>query len=107
LLAREGLSDLSLISNSLEGEPPPWVVAFRDEQPCDVCDEACKRRTVARLAGGLQAVYIGDGFSDACAAEAADLVFARRRLAAHFVERSLKFEPFDDFVSIVERLSAR
>lgn len=105
LLAREGLSDVPVIANSLAGEPPPWAVSFRDPEPCPVCHEACKRRTVARLREDSEVVYIGDGFSDGCAAESADLVFARRRLAAYLQERGVPFEPFDDFVPIVRRLS--
>jgi 2,3-diketo-5-methylthio-1-phosphopentane phosphatase len=107
LLAREGLSHLALIASSLVGDPPPWVVGFRREQPCEVCGEACKRRTVAQLAAGSPVVYVGDGFSDGCAAEVADRVFARRRLAAYLDERGLAFEPFSDFSQIVERLSDR
>jgi len=105
LLAREGLSHLPLISSSLVGEPPPWVVAVRPEQPCEVCGEACKRRRVAELAAGSPVIYVGDGYSDGCAAAAADRVFARRRLTTYLEERGLEFEPFEDFTQIVERLS--
>jgi 2-hydroxy-3-keto-5-methylthiopentenyl-1-phosphate phosphatase len=105
LLAREGLSHLSLTSNSLAGDPPPWVVAFKPDTLCLICGEACKRRTVTQLASGSPMVYVGDGFSDGCGAEVADRVFARRRLATYLDERGLQFEPFEDFAQIVERLS--
>jgi 2-hydroxy-3-keto-5-methylthiopentenyl-1-phosphate phosphatase len=105
MLARERLRQIPLIANSLASEPPPWRIAFRNEQRCEVCDQACKRRTVTELASGATLVYIGDGFSDACAAESADLVFARRRLATHLAARGLEFQPFDDFFQVVERLS--
>jgi len=107
LLAREGLSRLPLISNSLVGDPPPWVVAVRPEQPCEVCGEACKRRTVGELAAGSPVVYVGDGFSDGCAARVAHRVFARRRLATYLDELRLEFEPFEDFTQIVAPLSRR
>jgi 2,3-diketo-5-methylthio-1-phosphopentane phosphatase len=107
LLAREGLSHLALISNSLVGEPPPWVVALRPERPCEICGEACKRRTVTELAAGWPVVYVGDGFSDGCAAQVAHRVFARRRLASYLDELGLEFEPFEDFTQIIEPLSER
>jgi 2,3-diketo-5-methylthio-1-phosphopentane phosphatase len=107
LLGREGLSHLRLISSSLVGDPPPWVVALSPEPRCEACGEACKRRTVTRLAAGAPVVYIGDGFSDGCAAQVADRVFARRRLASYLDELGLEYEPFDDFAPIVERLSAQ
>jgi 2-hydroxy-3-keto-5-methylthiopentenyl-1-phosphate phosphatase len=51
-------------------------------------------------------VYVGDGYSDRCAAELADLVFARRGLARYLDERGLAYEPFDDFHQIAERLAS-
>jgi len=105
LLAREGLSHLALVANSLVVAPPPWIVGFTREQPCEVCGEACKRRRVAELAAGSPVIYVGDGYSDGCAAAAADRVFARRRLTTYLEERGLEFEPFEDFTQIVERLS--
>jgi len=105
MLAREGLEHLPVMANSLAAEPPPWRIAFRSEERCEVCGEACKRPSVTELAAGSRLVYIGDGFSDACAAEGAHLVFARRRLATHLEGRGHEFQPFDDFLTIVERLS--
>jgi len=105
MLARERLGHVPVISNSLAAEPPPWRIAFRNEQRCEVCGDACKRLSVTEVAAGNKLVYIGDGFSDACAAEGADLVFARRRLATHLETRGHEFQPFDDFFLVVERLS--
>jgi 2-hydroxy-3-keto-5-methylthiopentenyl-1-phosphate phosphatase len=59
---------------------------------------------VLALANGGRSVYVGDGFSDRCGAEASDLVFARRGLAAYLGERGVPFEPFDDFFQVVRRL---
>jgi 2-hydroxy-3-keto-5-methylthiopentenyl-1-phosphate phosphatase len=42
-------------------------------------------------------VYVGDGYSDRCAAQAADRVFARRALARYLDERGVAYEPFEDF----------
>jgi 2,3-diketo-5-methylthio-1-phosphopentane phosphatase len=105
MLVREQLGHVPVISNSLAADPPPWRIAFRSEQRCEVCGQACKRLSVTEVAAGNKLVYIGDGFSDACAAEGADLVFARRRLATHLEARGREFQLFDDFFLVVEHLS--
>jgi len=48
---------------------------------------------------------VGDGYSDRCAAEDADLVFARRGLASYLAERGVGFEPFDDFFQVAARMT--
>jgi 2-hydroxy-3-keto-5-methylthiopentenyl-1-phosphate phosphatase len=105
VLEREGYGDLELFSNSVEPDPAGWRVRFRDEQPCPVCGEPCKRSTVLALANGGRSVYVGDGFSDRCGAEACDVVFARRGLAAYLAERGVPFEHFDDFFQIARILA--
>jgi 2-hydroxy-3-keto-5-methylthiopentenyl-1-phosphate phosphatase len=42
-------------------------------------------------------VFVGDGYSDRCAALAADRVFARDSLAVYLDEREIAYEPFEDF----------
>ena len=82
--------------------PDGWRVRWHEQTICAACGEACKR-------GGLPAegevVYVGDGISDRCAAQAADRVFATRGLARYFDERNLPYEPFDDFHDIVRALT--
>jgi 2-hydroxy-3-keto-5-methylthiopentenyl-1-phosphate phosphatase len=107
LLAREGLAELEVLSNSVEPDLSGWRVRFRSETPCEVCGEPCKRGAVRALADGAPVIYIGDGYSDGCAAEAADLVFARRRLVSYLEERGQEFERFDDFFQVVEVLCRR
>ena len=105
VLAREGLSGVELYSNSVDPDPRGWRVRFLDETLCKTCEQACKRSTVSALADGSEVVYVGDGYSDRCAAEDADLVFARRGLAAYLSGRGVPFEPFDDFFQIAGRIA--
>lgn len=99
VLEREGL-DVELVSNAVEPDPGGWRVRFRDEDPCPVCGEPCKRAAVVELADGGRRVYVGDGFSDRCGAEASDLVFARRGLARYLEEQGVPYEHFDDFYDV-------
>ena len=93
VLAREGV-ELEVLANRLDPRPDGWVARFRNEEPCPVCGEPCKRADVAGLDGF---VYAGDGFSDRCVSLAAARVFARDGLARYLEERSTPFERFDDF----------
>src|SRR5262245_26090033 len=99
ILEREGLGRPELMANRVEADPSGWRIVFRDEDTCTVCGEACKRSAVTAIAGDDEVVYIGDGYSDRCAAELSDLVFARRDLARWLDERGRPYEPFDDFHS--------
>jgi 2,3-diketo-5-methylthio-1-phosphopentane phosphatase len=107
VLAREGLSDVELISNEIVPNPAGWQVRFRDEEVCSTCGEPCKRATVLEEANGSTRVYVGDGFSDRCGALASDLVFACRGLASYLREEGLSFEAFDDFFDVVRGIERR
>ena len=99
VLHREGVR-LEVLANRVDVRPDGWVVQFRDEAVCATCGEPCKRGSLA----GEPYVYVGDGYSDRCAALASDRVFARRALAEHFEERGLAYEPFDDFHDVARAL---
>lgn len=106
VLEREGLAGIELLSNSIDPDPRGWKVRFRVSEACEVCGQPCKRATAAALADGNELVYVGDGYSDRCAAESADLVFARRGLASYLEARGVPFERFEDFHSVTRRLAS-
>ena len=99
VLDREGVSP-RLIANSLDPSSDGWRVRFRDDRPCAVCGEACKRGS---LPPG-EIVYVGDGFSDRCAALASSRVFARDGLARWLDTQGASYEPWADFCELLERL---
>jgi 2,3-diketo-5-methylthio-1-phosphopentane phosphatase len=103
LLRREGLTEVDLLASSLV-DPRGWQIHFATDQACCVCGEPCKRQLVASVARGARFVYVGDGYSDGCAALTATRVFARRRLAAYLDERRVPFARFEDFHDVTERL---
>jgi 2-hydroxy-3-keto-5-methylthiopentenyl-1-phosphate phosphatase len=102
ILAREGLA-LEVRANHVEWHPQGWRATFSNPDACGTCGEPCKR---ADLDGDGEIVYVGDGYSDRCAAQAADRVFARRALARYLVERGVPYEPFEDFHDIERALGA-
>jgi 2-hydroxy-3-keto-5-methylthiopentenyl-1-phosphate phosphatase len=99
VLARESLT-LELRSNDADPHPDGWRVRFRNDEPCDVCGDRCKRRSLP--AGRL--VYVGDGVSDRCAALACERVFARDHLAEYLAEQGMPYEPFDTLRDVAAAL---
>ena len=102
VLEREGVQ-LEVLANRVEVTPDGWRVRFRDEAACATCGEPCKRGSLA----GEPYVYVGDGYSDRCAALAADRVFARDALAAHLDRLGIAYEPFGDLHDVAAALAAR
>jgi 2-hydroxy-3-keto-5-methylthiopentenyl-1-phosphate phosphatase len=101
VLEREGV-DVPIHANRVDARPDGWVVEWRYPESCDHCHESCKREL---LPSGY-VVYIGDGYSDRCAAMASDRVFAMRGLARYLAERGIAFDPFDDFRDVSRALAA-
>ena len=101
MLMREGV-EVELVANRIDARPDGWRVLWADDAPCPECGELCKRRALPR---GRPLVYVGDGYSDRCAALAADRVFARGALAAYLSSRGAAFEPFEDFDDVAAALT--
>ena len=99
VLEREGV-DVDLVANRVEPRPDGWRVHWRDEEICETCGQPCKR---SALPDG-EIVYVGDGYSDRCAALAADRVFATKGLAEYLTERGTPFERFEDFHDVAEAI---
>ena len=100
VLEREGV-EVELVANRVEPAPGGWRVVFRHTEPCPVCGEPCKR---AALPAG-PVVYAGDGYSDRCAALAAERVFAVGSLARYLDDRGVPYEPLTDFHDLEHRLT--
>ena len=74
---------------------------FRDEGPCPVCGDMCKRRS---LPGGPGLVYVGDGVSDHCAALASERIFARSWPPPSSSARGPSYEPFETLDDVAAAL---
>jgi 2-hydroxy-3-keto-5-methylthiopentenyl-1-phosphate phosphatase len=92
VLAREGVT-ARVRANHAEPHPDGWRIRWESDSACDTCGQPCKRGSLP----DAPFVYIGDGFSDRCAALAADRIFARDKLARYLDSIGRRYEPFDDF----------
>jgi 2-hydroxy-3-keto-5-methylthiopentenyl-1-phosphate phosphatase len=99
ILAREGV-ELEVRANRLDARPDGWRPIWRDEAVCATCGEACKRGALA----GESYVFVGDGYSDRCAALQAQRIFARDGLAAYLDELGILYEPFETLDDIAAAL---
>jgi 2-hydroxy-3-keto-5-methylthiopentenyl-1-phosphate phosphatase len=77
------------------------LVFHGDGGGCGRCG-FCKGTVVEELRqAGYRVVVCGDGTADRCAAERADLVFARRRLVDHCRELGVPYLPFETFDDVL------
>jgi 2-hydroxy-3-keto-5-methylthiopentenyl-1-phosphate phosphatase len=100
ILMRERVN-LEVLANHVEARPDGWRIRFRHNVRCDDCGEPCKRSALP--AGEI--AYVGDGYSDRCAALAATRVFATGALARYLDERATPYEPFEDLRDVLRALS--
>jgi 2-hydroxy-3-keto-5-methylthiopentenyl-1-phosphate phosphatase len=103
VLEREGIAGLEVVANRLDPRSDGWRVVWRDEAQCTECGEPCKRGALS----GDHVVYVGDGYSDRCAALSARRVFARDGLAAYLDRRGFVYERFDDLRDVARALEPR
>jgi 2-hydroxy-3-keto-5-methylthiopentenyl-1-phosphate phosphatase len=104
ILEREGV-EVELHANRVDPDPSGWRVEWQYDEHCDSCGESCKRSIVREFGGDGEIVYVGDGYSDRCAAEASDRVFATKGLARYLDERGVPYERFEDFHDVARGLA--
>ncbi len=107
LLQREGLK-LPYYANKLLFTPQLDIETPYSSQSCDLCG-VCKLDLMEQLKKQNQkTVYIGDGYSDFCPAQKADVVFAKTKLYKHCQKvgkQAILFKNFRDILLDFEKLS--
>ena len=101
VLAREGVT-ARVRANHVDATHDGWRIRWVSDSECDVCGEPCKRGSLPKGAF----VYVGDGYSDRCAALAAEHVFARDTLAQYLDDVNVPYRPFTDFHALTAALDA-
>jgi len=108
IMGRHGLSGLTHYSNHLffdKGRPVP---EFNNSHPDCIQCANCKKFVIDKKRGDSDyVIYIGNGLSDRCAAEHADLVFAKDSLLKHCKEKGIPCVPYRDFSEITDYLKER
>ena len=108
LMNREGLSHVKVFSNHLEFDNEMSLIPsfpYTDEE-CKRCAN-CKRNHILDNSDDDDfTVYIGDGYSDTCAAQYADFIFAKSSLLKFCELNRISFFPFDSFSNVIARLES-
>lgn len=87
--------------NILNGSQPIFPGA---SESCQCFCASCKRNVLLGISDDALIVYIGDGLSDICAVEYADVVFAKGVLAAHCNKHKIPHHPFRTFADVLHIL---
>ena len=102
LLAPFGLDHVKLLANPLEIIDHRWTLRFLDDTPWGH-DKAAALVRARRE--GFATAFLGDGLSDLRAANQADLVFARSRLANLCRQKQLPFFPLEGFSTVGDTIT--
>lgn len=103
VLKRSNLS-ITYYANHLQYDRGWRVHSPHINLECQKCG-VCKRGLVERLSPpGATTVYIGDGYSDRCAAQHCDLVFAKDSLANYCIDQGIPYYAYQDFYDILNQL---
>jgi 2-hydroxy-3-keto-5-methylthiopentenyl-1-phosphate phosphatase len=68
--------------------------------PCGIC----KYKLIMQYKKDYRVIYVGDGYTDRCAAENADIVFAKDNLSKFCRENNIDYISYDTFSDIKEKL---
>ncbi len=111
LLGKHGLDGLTVFSNIGHFENGGLRIEFpHRKRTCAGCGN-CKAARIAeyrhRFGGDCRAIFIGDGYSDACGAGEADEVFAKKDLQKYCDAEGISYNAFADFDDVINQLVQR
>ncbi|HLF14105.1 MAG TPA: HAD-IB family phosphatase [Bacteroidota bacterium] len=111
ILERHGLGHVPFRANVLSVPPAAEAghVEFRPGFPhtdevCDRCASCKRNHMLTTTAADDVIVYAGEGYSDRCPVQFADLVFAKDDLLRHCEENSVAYYPYATFNDVRDRL---
>lgn len=102
ILKKYGLSDIHIISNHGEFRGEFFEITFpNDSSECINNAGTCKCKVLSDLRKIYEKIiYIGDGVSDYCVADKADVLYAKKRLLNYCGEKGINCIPYNTFEDI-------
>lgn len=100
---KAGISGIKIFSNHGEFIDDKFVLSYPNEyKNCIKHSGTCKCKIISNLREKYDKIYyIGDGTSDYCVADKADMVFAKPKLANYCRENDIKCIEFENFKELV------
>jgi len=109
MLVRNGVADVEFYANKLRLSDHTMEVEFPyyDLLDCKDCGN-CKKYHLERYREkGYFIIYVGDGLSDRCPSESADLVFAKGDLLLHCRRKGIEHVEFRNFRDVEREVLQR
>lgn len=105
ILKNNGIKGVKVYSNQLKFDRDRLILKFPYfNERCPKCAN-CKKGHLRRTdVSDKISIYIGDGLSDICAAEYADVVFAKASLLKHFKNQNMGHFEFDTLAVVYNYL---
>lgn len=111
ILEKNNLTDLPVLSNVGRLEDNTIKVEFpHDNHSCKRCG-SCKAERIAEFRATFdsptRAIFVGDGYSDACATREADIILAKKDLEEYCRASNIEYSSYDDFYDVVRILDQK
>ncbi|MFC2088432.1 MtnX-like HAD-IB family phosphatase [Calditrichota bacterium] len=101
-----GIIDIPYYSNSIQVINNKWtIIQSLLPKINNLCNHCKTHHLLESKKLGKKVVYIGDGNTDRCPAENADIVFAKADLAIYLNQNKVKFNKYENFQNIQKKLS--
>lgn len=96
ILVNNGIKGLKIYSNRLEFSRDKLKLSFPfGDRKCRDCAHCKKNNLLSNIKRSSLSIYIGDGLSDICPAQHADIVFAKGDLLRYFKNKKLDCVPYN------------
>ncbi|MEG6615054.1 MtnX-like HAD-IB family phosphatase [Peptococcaceae bacterium 1198_IL3148] len=103
ILQRHGLEDLTVYANKLViTADNHFSIGCQHSNPqCKKCG-TCKKQLLHQLSANQTVVYVGDGYSDMCVCQQADILFAKDSLLAYCRQNYIPAICYTSFKQIID-----
>lgn len=107
LLAKAGVTGMAVISQDAVVQGNRWtLIPWTGTRLAEHCSHCKCSFMEAEREAGRKVVYTGDGYTDLCPVQRADVVFATGRLAVECARRGWKYFSFESFGEIEGKLES-
>ncbi len=103
ILKVSGISGIPFYSNRAHFDSGRIQIELPYESDCTKCANCKGYQILTKTGPDDVIVYIGNGFSDRCAVQYADVVFAKDDLLKYCEENNITYFPFDSFDDVLAK----
>ena len=105
IMHEHGFGNIPILANRAVFDNGRLEVQFPYlDESCDRCGN-CKGSAIRKLVRkNDRSIFVGDGYSDLCAIDVADYLFAKDDLADYLIRTGKDFVPFDTLTDVTNRV---